>query len=174
MKTDKYRIAVLGLSPLQEAGLATILSDTYPSEIIHASTTALPANCDCWISVPDKIIANLDFFSARKDRVMVLTDEQEAHPFAACSPGAMPDEIISSVGNILSTPASQQTYNGTLSTRETDVLRCLASGMTAKEIAEKLCISTNTVTTHRKNISSKLGIRTISGLSLYALMNGIV
>ena len=43
-----------------------------------------------------------------------------------------------------------------------------------KEIADSLNISVNTVLTHRKNISSKLGIRSVSGLSLYAMMNGII
>ena len=46
--------------------------------------------------------------------------------------------------------------------------------MTNKEIADRLIISINTVLTHRKNISAKLGIRSISGLSVYAIMNGYI
>lgn len=62
----------------------------------------------------------------------------------------------------------------TLSDREIDVLKAVALGCPNKEIADKLFISINTVITHRKNITSKLGIKTISGLTVYALMNHII
>ena len=42
------------------------------------------------------------------------------------------------------------------------------------EIAEHLNISLNTVLTHRKNITAKLGIKTVSGLTFYAIMNGLI
>lgn len=61
-----------------------------------------------------------------------------------------------------------------LTSRELDVLKEIAAGKTNKEIADSLCISVNTVITHRKNVSQKLGIRSASGLSLYALMNGLI
>lgn len=61
-----------------------------------------------------------------------------------------------------------------LSVREVEVLRCVAKGMLNKEIAQELHISINTVLSHRKNIVNKLGIKTVSGLSLYAMMNGII
>ena len=61
-----------------------------------------------------------------------------------------------------------------LTQREIDVLRLVAKGYTNKEIAEHLFISTNTVLSHRKNISAKLGIRSVSGLSVYAMMNGYI
>ena len=61
-----------------------------------------------------------------------------------------------------------------LSAREKDVLRLVVKGMINKEIADNLCISLNTVLTHRKNITSKLGIKTIPGLTFYAIANGIV
>ncbi|HAD02757.1 MAG TPA: LuxR family transcriptional regulator, partial [Porphyromonadaceae bacterium] len=43
-----------------------------------------------------------------------------------------------------------------------------------KEIADKLNISLNTVLSHRKNITAKLGIKTVSGLIFYAIMHGII
>ena len=48
------------------------------------------------------------------------------------------------------------------------------SGWTNQEIAEHLNISLNTVLTHRKNITAKLGIKTVSGLTFYAIMNGLI
>ena len=64
--------------------------------------------------------------------------------------------------------------NKELSTRETDVLQLIVKGSTNKEIADKLNISLNTVLSHRKNITTKLGIKTVSGLTFYAIMNGII
>ena len=61
-----------------------------------------------------------------------------------------------------------------LSRRELDVLKEVARGFTNKEIADKLNISMNTVMTHRKNITAKLNIKTVSGLTFYALMNNYI
>lgn len=61
-----------------------------------------------------------------------------------------------------------------ISDREKEVLRLVAVGLTNKEIGDKLFISTHTVITHRKNISAKLGIKTIAGLTMYALINHLI
>ena len=61
-----------------------------------------------------------------------------------------------------------------LSEREKTILAEVARGLTNKEIAEKLFLSTHTVITHRKNITNKLGIKTISGLTVYAILNKLV
>ncbi len=61
-----------------------------------------------------------------------------------------------------------------LSDREKDTLIALAKGFTNKEIAGKLHISTHTVISHRKNIVRKTGIKTVSGLTLYALFNNLI
>ncbi|MCL1943588.1 MAG: response regulator transcription factor [Candidatus Azobacteroides sp.] len=64
--------------------------------------------------------------------------------------------------------------NVELSDREKDILIAVAKGLQNKEIAEKLHISTHTVISHRKNIVHKTGIKTVSGLTLYALFNNLV
>jgi len=61
-----------------------------------------------------------------------------------------------------------------ISEREIAVVQCVAKGMTNKEIADKLFISQHTVITHRKNITRKLGIKTVSGLTVYAILNNII
>jgi DNA-binding CsgD family transcriptional regulator len=65
-------------------------------------------------------------------------------------------------------------HNGELSVRERDVLKLVAMGLPNKEIADRLFISIHTVITHRKNITEKLGIKSISGLTVYAIINGII
>ncbi len=61
-----------------------------------------------------------------------------------------------------------------LSVREIEVLRLLVRGLINKEIAERLHISLTTVISHRKNITSKLGIKSVPGLTIYAVMHGYV
>ena len=64
--------------------------------------------------------------------------------------------------------------NNNLSLREIEVLKKIVKGCTNKDAGDQLCISLNTVLTHRKNIISKLGIKTIPGLTFYAITNGII
>ena len=61
-----------------------------------------------------------------------------------------------------------------LSDREKDVIVCIVKGLTNIAIAEKLFISINTVTTHRRNIAKKLNIHSSAGLTIYAIMNKLV
>lgn len=61
-----------------------------------------------------------------------------------------------------------------LSEREKEIVACIVQGMTNKEVASQLFISINTVLTHRKNITRKLDIHSVSGLTIYAIVNGIV
>ncbi len=57
-----------------------------------------------------------------------------------------------------------------LSPREIEVTKLLVEGLINKEIANRLDIGVTTVITHRKNIFEKLGIRSIAGLTIYAIM----
>ena len=61
-----------------------------------------------------------------------------------------------------------------LSERERDVLILVAKGLANKEIAERLNISIHTVMSHRKNITHKTGIKSVAGLTVYALLNNIL
>ena len=90
-----------------------------------------------------------------------------------------PSTIIKSLMDKVNSSAEQTPIESTgdgcvLSLREKEILSEVAKGLTNKEIADKLSISIFTVTTHRKNISQKLGIHSIAGLTVYAVMNHIV
>lgn len=61
-----------------------------------------------------------------------------------------------------------------LSERECDVLILVAKGMANKEIADRLNISIHTVMSHRKNITHKTGIKSVAGLTVYALLNNLL
>lgn len=61
-----------------------------------------------------------------------------------------------------------------LSDREKDILVSITKGLSNKEIADTLCLSVHTVTTHRRNISQKLQIHSTAGLIIYAIANKLV
>lgn len=72
---------------------------------------------------------------------------------------------------------SQGTSSGSikeLSSREKEILVCIARGMLSKEIADKFSISINTVNTHRKNISAKTGVKSVAGMTVYAILNNLI
>ena len=65
-------------------------------------------------------------------------------------------------------------HNSVLSEREITVLKLISTGLTNKQIADQLFLSLHTITTHRKNIGNKLGIKSVSGLTVYAIVNNII
>jgi DNA-binding CsgD family transcriptional regulator len=64
--------------------------------------------------------------------------------------------------------------DNSLTERELAILKLVALGLTNNDIGEKLFISIHTVMTHRKNITRKLGIKTVSGLTVYAILNKLI
>lgn len=84
--------------------------------------------------------------------------------------------IVSKVNEFLNSfgsKNSERTINE-LTKREIDVLQLVAKGLANKEVADKLSISIHTVISHRKNISEKTGIRSASGLTMYAVLKKII
>ena len=71
-------------------------------------------------------------------------------------------------------PSDQRGDGEELSAREKEILVCVAKGMLNKEIADHFNISIYTVITHRKNITRKTGIKTVAGLTVYALLNNLI
>ena len=86
------------------------------------------------------------------------------------NPSKIHEKLISQSGHLNKT--CEETAS--LSQRENDVIRLVAIGRSNKEIAEELFISVHTVISHRKNISSKLGIKSASGLTIYAVINKLI
>lgn len=86
------------------------------------------------------------------------------------------DDIMSVINASLGTEKEhhEEVKTENLSDRETDVLKLLVTGYSAKEIAERLNISVNTVISHRKNISQKTGIKSLAGLTIYAVTNKVI
>lgn len=71
-------------------------------------------------------------------------------------------------------PDASAAQGPVLSAREAEVLALIARGHINKEIAQRLGIGLTTVISHRRNLMEKLGIRSVSGLTLYAVTRGYV
>jgi len=84
--------------------------------------------------------------------------------------------VINKVNGFLSGfgAKNEDTRVNELTKREIDVLQLVSKGLANKEVADKLSISIHTVISHRKNISEKTGIKSASGLTMYAVLKKII
>jgi DNA-binding NarL/FixJ family response regulator len=83
------------------------------------------------------------------------------------------DQIKEKLTKIIHEPEEDRRHES-LSSREKEVIVCVIKGMTNKQIADALSLSTHTVITHRRNISAKLQIHSTAGLTIYAIVNKLV
>lgn len=115
-----------------------------------------------------------------KKNIIILISETEADSFYADGYIYLNDDsetVHQKIKQVLENSIKTRGLDNeskALSNREIDILKFVALGLTNKEIADKLFLSTHTVITHRKNISAKLGIKTIAGFTVYALLNKIL
>lgn len=85
------------------------------------------------------------------------------------------EQIKSKLDKVVSLEAVESTDQGNaLSAREKEIVICVVKGMTNKDIAGSLFLSTHTVISHRRNIARKLEIHSTSGLTIYAIMNKLI
>lgn len=172
-------LIICGLPPLLAESLSALVESSFPGEIsVRISDSFQPSDNAVYIVGESRFIADIQSFIPRKEKVLVV-GLQGAPAAAGVAPTVITlasgkEEMFKWLRRQLRERRDQQTEQGDLTARETEVLVELSKGLTIKEIASHLGISVNTVLTHRKNISSKLGIRSVSGLSLYAMMNGLL
>ena len=83
-------------------------------------------------------------------------------------------KIIGKMNEFAQSENAKKADDVELSKREIDVLVAVAKGMMNKEIADMMNISIHTVISHRKNITRKTGIKSVSGLTVYALLNNLI
>ncbi len=187
----KPRIAILNGNALMNIGLKTILERIIPmAEVcVFGNLGELPDDREFFhFFVSSQIFAEHNrFFAERSHKTIVLvSSEQNRLPAAIHTLNVSRDED-SIVRDILrlhqsahrgghnmpphAVPAAE--HSTPLSQRECDVLRLIVRGMLNKEIADALEISINTVITHRRNITGKLGTRSVSALTIYAVTHGI-
>lgn len=174
------QIVIILHNTLSALGVSHLISDHFGLACHCAASIdevlSLPADgIDLVVTDPQHYVEHLRYFLPRKSRVLVVADRatNDSQDIILLDSHADTEQIIDRLRQLLGNHKQENT-GSLLSQRETDVLRLVASGMINKEIADRLHISINTVLTHRKNITAKLGIKSVSGLSFYAMMNGII
>ncbi len=84
------------------------------------------------------------------------------------------DEIRDKIVKLSEYTTEPENAQEQLTQREKEIVICVVKGMTNKQIADALFLSTHTVITHRRNIAAKLQIHSPSGLTIYAIVNKLV
>ncbi|MDE5785589.1 MAG: LuxR C-terminal-related transcriptional regulator [Duncaniella sp.] len=167
-------IAIVCRDTLRSEGLRRLLGIISDALVTDASPSSPPDTEPClWITDTEAVVEHSAFFAPRRKTTAVITTTP-SDSFLTVNPSLGSDELLERMQEILASLPAPAAEQSALSQREIDVLRLLARGCINKEIADRLSISINTVLTHRKNITAKLGIKSISGLGIYAVMNGYV
>ena len=173
----KPKVIILAADNILAMSLKHLLYDSLAIQADVVADVPNPKVLDYYervITTPESFVAHLSLLLPIKANCIIITESQAgADGINSICRHADESDIIEALNRFL-TPAKPATRRSTLSSRETEVLRLVASGLTNKEIAQQLYISVNTVLSHRKNITAKLGIKSVSGLSLYAMMNGLI
>ncbi|MBQ8270368.1 MAG: response regulator transcription factor [Bacteroidaceae bacterium] len=189
-RTAKYKILLIEPSEIVAAGITAIIARN--PEFAITQTLSNPgfynpqsSNIDIIIINPAVIDYNerLDirsYFGKENITIIALTqgsyEESVLRQYDGCiGIYDSAQRVIQKIKNAIeeATQAPKSDINE-LSTRERDILRAVAKGKTNKEIADEFNISIYTVISHRRNISQKLGINSIPGLTVYAIMNKLV
>jgi DNA-binding NarL/FixJ family response regulator len=182
---DANTLAVLGLKQILQNVLPIMTVDTYGS--FGELSANHPEQYAHYFVAMDIVLANRRFFSAQPRKTIVLTlslDDSshlsEFHSLCINQPEAQLVHQLLMLAhhahgggrNLPPMPAVLQ--QKILSDREIEVMALIVQGLINKEIADRLNIGLSTVITHRKNIMDKLGMKSVSALTIYAVMHGYV
>lgn len=136
---------------------------------------------------PGIYLSDPAFFGERRTRTILLTDGAAQQQFAGlhCLDVCQPEqELVRDIlrmhqrahgrGHGMTPDPATQPDAVLLTVREQEVLRLVVRGLLNKQIAAELGVALTTVISHRKHITRKLGIRSVAGLTIYAVMRGLV
>lgn len=178
-------IAIIEPNTTAAIGLKTLINNTLPDAVVRTFpdfgcfADDTPDMYSFYFITSQVYVLCNKFFLPRKNKVVILTYGPGNNIFPASNHIV---DVYSTEKKILKTlerillqgkdNVADDCEVNDLSSREIEVLVCVARGLINKEIAEKLNISLTTVISHRKNITAKLGIKSVSGLTIYAVANG--
>ena len=188
----KPKIAIIGSNSLMNIGLKTILERIIPiAEVcLFENADSLCANGDeaayfHYFVATQAYAERSRFFREHRHKTIILsTSEQTMLPadMHILNISQSEDELVRAIlrmhqgahrGGYPAPNIERPEHTTPLSERECEVLRLVVKGLLNKEIADVLKISINTVITHRRNITSKLGMRSASALTIYAVTHGL-
>lgn len=194
MMNHQPEIAIVEANTLTSLGLKTILERMIPMAVIRTFhsfgelTDDTPDMYAHYFISAQIYVEHNAFFLPRKRKTIVLAGD--SHQFQLSGVPILniyqaEEQLVKDILKlhqhahhdgypVKDMPPTPPTTGHELSAREIEVLVLITKGLINKEIADKLNIGLTTVITHRKNITEKRGIKSVSGLTIYAVMNGYV
>lgn len=190
--SEKYKILLIEPSEIIAAGFKAVVSKSVEFEIVNTLSnlsyyTPTQSHCDIIVINPAVINYNERFdirsyFSSENEDISIVAltnsgyEENVMRQYDGCiniydNSARIVQKLHSAIEEAKQSPKNELNE---LSTRERDILVAVAKGKTNKEIADEYNISVYTVISHRRNISRKLGINSIPGLTVYAIMNKLI
>ena len=181
---DPNTLAAIGLRQMLQAVMPVMQVDVFGSFAELEANE--PEKYVHYFVAMNVVLENRIFFleNRRKTIVLTLSDDPnvQMRDFHSLCINQPENQLVRSLlmleqrghgrGQNLQKMAS--TREKLLSDREIEVLSLIVQGLINKEIADRLNIGLTTVITHRKNIMDKLGVKSVSALTIYAVMNGYV
>jgi len=191
---QRIKFIVIEKSYLIRKGIVSIINRIEKASVVCELDTLENISCEIHKYNPDFLVLNANLINdIEKYNILTIEFDIFRKGIAIISTDIYNNEIISKfrekiyieenkkdifqkIENLINEISFQEPLiiQNELSKREITILKLVAKGLTNKEIADKLFLSTHTVITHRKNITNKLGIKTISGLIVYAILNNII
>ena len=182
---DSNTLASLGLKQLLLNVMPIMTVDTFGS--FSELESSNPDTYFHYFVAMDIVLRNRTFFTTRKRKTIVLTlslnDSAQLTEFHSLFINQPEHELVRALLTLQQhahgdgrnmPPMPQILQQKILSDREIEVMSLIVQGYINKEIADRLNIGLSTVITHRKNIMEKLGMKSVSALTIYAVMHGYV
>jgi len=193
MVSGRPKIAIIDPNTLSALGLKSMLQNVIPIMTVdtYGSFSELCANEPetyfHYFVAMSVVLENKAFFSEHRRKTIVLTlsldTTSQLSEFHSLCINVPEQQLVRSLlaleqhahGKGQHLPEMPKILQQKiLSDREIEVMSLIVQGYINKEIAEKLNIALATVVTHRKNIMDKLGMKSVSALTIYAVMHGYV
>ena len=190
---DRPKIAIVDANTLATLGLKQILQNVMPIMTVDTfgSFAELQSNNPDdyfhYFAAMSIVLENKDFFLERRRKTFVLTlsldTMSQLSEFHCLCVNVPEQQLVRSLlalqqhghgGGRNMPPMPEVLSQKILTDREIEVMSLIVQGFINKEIADKLNIGLATVVTHRKNIMDKLGFKSVSALTIYAVMHGYV
>ncbi len=193
MNNNRPKIAIIDPNTLSVLGLKSILQHVMPIMTVDTFGSFLelsanhPEQYFHYFVAMNVVLENKSFFINNRRKTIVLTlsldTTSQLSEFHSLCINVPESELVRSIlmleqhahGHGQNLPSLSLIHQQKiLSDREIEVMSLIVQGFINKEIADKLNIGLSTVITHRKNIMDKLGLKSVSALTIYAVMHGYV
>lgn len=186
MLKDKY-IAIISTNTLTCIGLKSILCEYFNCDHISIVQNQEEfkqlenENKSDLIFIPPDIYVLNETYQGMKSRIVIMVESNDKplvnqNSLTFLDVSLNQTEIIDNLNQIfrIKIRTKRTDLHEDISIRESEVLKLVSLGLMNKQIADMLSISLHTVISHRKNLTRKLGINTVSGLTIYSLINGLI